>query len=354
MTSLMVGRCDNCSLNADTSLYGYYLYVGNCNCGNQLPAYNYLTQNMDYPVECRCDVIINNRKSRYECTQVADISDCVDYITYCTTDTFNQSDQIGLEDFCNSVEANLAPGESYTKLGDPSYYLDDGNIIWNLQYQASRCGSARTNLFDSNGNIFPSDQEPNCLPYSENIFSNDFTSISNQMSSMCLSGKPLLYSNACTDETCSVDGSCCVSRSNCENTTLECSYFESLLPVGVSLCAEGDNNTPRCPNPCASIIDIPDRTSGDTWDQDICEFLCPSYPKQNFYFGSNPGGNNDNKDDDTQPVGTIGNRICSEEYFMLCKLAGCDPDPQCKSDWSSEIGIAFDSDPHPGLHPTVY
>ena len=101
MTSLAVGRCDNCSLNADTSLYGYYLYVGNCNCTDG-----------DDP-ECKCDVIINNRTNRYECTQVADISDCVDRVLYCSdTSTYNESasqaDIDALEAFCTLTNGDAA------------------------------------------------------------------------------------------------------------------------------------------------------------------------------------------------------------------------------------------------------
>lgn len=349
MSSIVLGRCNDCSLNADTSTYGYYLWVGNCNCGNQEPAYNYNTNNFDYPVDCRCDVVINNRKTRYECSQVADISDCLDYITYCTTNTYIGSDQTGLNNFCNAMEPYA---NKFIKLGDTDQYISDGNILWNLQYQASRCGSARTNLFDKYGYGFPTDQQPNCLPYSENVMINNINTISNALNETCPSGNTLMYNNACTNERCESNNNCCIDRSNCENTALGCTGYNNI-------CATNDTTTPRCPNPCATIIDLPDygldRSEGDTWDQDICEFFCPTYERQRFWFIDNNDANNNEDISNDSNIGTIGkveDRVCSEEYYMLCRLAGCMPASDCRIIWGDEVGKS--SKAYPFLHPTVY
>lgn len=343
----MVGRCDDCSFNADTSLFGNYLNVGNCNCGDQPPAYNYQTKTMDYPVDCRCDVAINNRKVRYECSQVADITDCVDYLTYCKTDTFSDQLTDQTKSFCDAMSQY---DSDYKKIGDDRQYIDGGNIIWNLQYQASRCGSARTNVYDKYGDVFATDQAPQCLPYSNNMFSNDFSSVEDVTSNKCLSGKPLMYTKVCTDEFCdtnSTTGGCCISSTNCEGTTEGCGPYRA---KGVEICEEGSNLKP-CENPCATIIDIPN--SGGTWGEDICNYFCPKYSHQILWFG-------DSTDEITYTgggvsgIGNVEDRICSEEYYMLCTLAGCPVADSCMKEWGENSGIASSRRSWSKLHPTVF
>lgn len=318
--NLSTGRCENCSFNADTSLFGYYLYVGNCNCDNPSPQINPNTQQPE-DVGCRCDVVINNRRTRYECDQVSSISDCVDRLTYCMDPTFNGSNRItpDLQRFCNTT---TAPEENFRELGDSNYYIEDSNIIWNLQYQTSRCGSARTNIFDQHGNTFPSDQAPNCLPYSKVHMSN--TPITEDELT-CYDGSDMMLKHACTTPRCepdSLDGNCCVSDSVCRNSIMGCQGYRD---QGIEICSE--SNLQPCKNPCGTLINIPQ--DDPSWRADICEFFCPSIQVQDFWFGP---------DSDFSEVDR-GDRICSEEYYTLCRLAGCNPDPTCMvSYWNNSSG----------------
>lgn len=315
---IKLGRCANCSVNADTSIYGYFLGVNNCTCDS-----------VNGP--CRCDVQLNNRGNRYECTNVSSISDCVDRLTYCQNPTI-PNPGADLQDFCDSPPAD---GETWNKLGDPSGYFTDGNIMWNLQMQASPCGSARTALYDDQGQPFPQDQAPNCLPYSE-VFNGSI------VPSQCPSGKgPML--NSCTDEKCTPSSlsDCCISDSNCASTVLGC---QGLKDLGYKLCSENPS-LQTCPNPCGTNIQIP---ANDTlWKEDICEFMCPRYQVQFFWFDTE-------YDPDAEDPGDnrYNSRICSEEYFNLCKLAGCDPDPQCKVEWGQRENQG--SRDYPRQHPQVF
>lgn len=324
--NLITGRCDNCSFNADSSLFGYYMYVGNCNCDNPSPQINPNT-NQEEPVGCRCDVVINNRRTRYECDQVTSISDCVDRLTYCMDSTFNNTNRMtpDLQRFCNTP---TAPEENFREIGDTNYYIEDGHIIWNLQYQASRCGSARTDTRDQFGNPYVLDQAPNCYPYSKVHFSNEQVS---EDDLTCYDGSQMMVSQACNNLRCepgSLGSECCVSDSVCRNSVLGCQGFRD---QGIELCSE--SNLEPCRNPCATIIDIPQEDP--SWKADVCEFFCPSIQVQDFWFG------NDNQYSDYDGPENTGrsNRICSEEYFTLCKLAGCEPDNTCKvSYWNNESG----------------
>lgn len=320
---LTTGRCNNCSFNADSSLFGSYMYVGNCNCEDPSPQ---ISNGQEEPVGCRCDVVINNRRSRYECDQVTSISDCVDRITYCMDSTFYNSDQMtpALREFCDSP---TAPEEDFRELGDTNFYIDDGNIIWNLQYQVSRCGSSRTSILDQFGNPYPQDQAPNCSPYSEVHMSN--TQISEE-DLTCYNGSDMMVKEACNGLRCdqNTDSTidCCISDSVCRDSVLGCQGFRE---QGVELCSE--STLQPCKNPCATIINIPQ--DDPSWKADVCEFFCPSIQVQDFWFGPNQVV------DYEDPGVTRSDRICSEEYYTLCRLAGCDPDPTCKvSYWNNESG----------------
>lgn len=203
--NFFTGRCNNCSLNSNTSEYGTYLGVYNCG------------------EDDRCDVIINNRKTRYECRNVSNISDCVDRLTYCSNDLFDKPKQ--LREFCESPPHQ---SETHTKLGEG--YIDDGSIIWNVQMHTNRCGSARTDILDHEGNPFSQDQSPNCLPYSNTTNNQDG----------CINGDNTMYQTVC--------------------------------------------NTPECEdlmggNPCATNIDAP-----LSWKEDVCSFVCPPRDVQDFWF----------------------------------------------------------------------
>lgn len=317
---IQLGRCANCSVNADTSIFGYFLGVNNCSC-----------ESVNGP--CRCDVQISNRGNRYECTNVSSISDCVDRLTYCDNPNIPDPNQ-DLQAFCDSTPA---PGETWTKLGDTNKYFTDGNVMWNLQMQASPCGSARTALFDDQDQPFPQDQAPNCLPYSENF-------MGNTRPTQCLSGNvPMI--DICTNDTCSFSSysDCCISDSNCSSTILGC---QGLKDLGYKLCSENPALSP-CKNPCGTNIQIP--AEDPSWKEDICEFFCPSYPVQYFWF-------NVEYDDEIEDPGDsrYNTRICSEEYYNLCKLVGCTPDPECKKEWANQSNQQGSSRSYSMQSPQVF
>jgi len=335
---LRVARCSDCSLNADTSKYGYFLSVNNCNDSGK--GYNI------------CDVTINNRNSRYECKQVNSISDCIDRLTYCENPTFIDPNNTDLIAFCNSV---LEEGETHKALGD--FYIQDGHILWNLQMEISKCGSSRTALFDSNGNSFPTDQEPSCLPYSS-VYMENKPQVEQVMK--CPNGEITMMEKVCNaDNTgnCTPktgNDECCVSNSNCNNSVIGC---KNLKDKGFKLCSENPN-LKQCGNPCATIISIPPLENGskdEMWQEEICEFFCPSFPQQFFWFGD-PEPDEDYEDIKNNSSDRYKSLICSEQYFNLCRLAGCKIDQKCENIWaenssnqSTQLGRLY-----PPQYPTVY
>ena len=349
---IRVARCSNCSLNADTAAFGYFLSVNNCT-----------PKVIDGIPTHVCDVVINNRNKRYECRQIDSISDCVDRITTCINnitgidfDNPVGEDEIDIAAFCNSP---IPDGETHTEFGE-AFYIQDGHILWNLQVEVSKCGTARTSLFNSDGNSWPADQQPNCLPYSDVFMSN---SVWDGKVMTCPSGEIAMMEKVCDngtefDDECTPPDSsnldCCVSSSNCKNSVLTC---EALKDTGVKICEENEGMK-QCGNPCATVVNIPpleDGTKDDLWQAEMCEFFCPNILVQNFWFGD-PEDDTDYEDPDAEVTGDprdrYKSRICSEEYFNLCRLAGCQPDEECKSRWGEQQDQDFRS--YPTEYPTVY
>jgi hypothetical protein len=323
---IRVARCSDCSLDADTGMFGYFLSVNNCNKAT-------IDTPFSTPVDTHlCDVSIGNLKSRYECKQVSSISDCVDKLTYCDD----------LKRFCESN-----PPGTFTEIGDTDYYIQDGHILWNFQLEISKCGSARTKVLDDNGNPFPFDQQPTCLPYSEVHISNE---VHDGEILKCPSGKTTSFEKVCNDTSCTPanfdNPDCCISTSNCESSVLGCDH---LISKGFKICVDGDYSVPMCENPCASIIDIPtleDGSKDELWQGDVCEFMCPSFEKQTFWFGgTQSSGPVSGSPNESLGSRVYKDRICSEEYFNLCRLAGCSIDQKCKDDWGRN---------YPSQYPTVY
>ena len=348
---IRVARCSDCSLNADTAAFGYFLSVNKC----EPKVINGISTHV-------CDVAINNRNKRYECKQVDSISDCVDRITTCINnitgidfDNPVGENEIAMAEFCNSP---IRDGESHTELGE-NFYIQDGNILWNLQVEISKCGTARTSLFDRDGDPWPSDQQPNCLPYSEVFMSN---AIWDGKIMKCPSGERAMMEDVCRFDTeldyeCTppdLNLDCCISNSNCKNSVLGC---EPLKNTGVKICEEYPDMK-QCGNPCATVINIPELEDGskdELWHGEICEFFCPPINVQNFWFG-NPDDDVAYEDDGTDIIGDprdrYKSRICSEEYFNLCRLAGCDPDEECKTRWGEQQDQVYRL--YPTQYPTVY
>ena len=359
---LRVGRCDSnsCSMDADTSLYGYFTQVTNCHCdengfkfrcdssdptcipqGNTVDSY-----------KCRCDVIINNRNNRYVCKQTTSISDCVDYLTYCKNPTFSNkvgNDQF-LTNYCTTMDNHKLPDEgfgpeTFNNYGSDQYYILDGNIIWNLQLQASKCGTSRSAIKDSQGFPFPSDQSPECYPYSTNFMENS----GNIDTLKCNDNQTPLFESVCSvdDPNCDVPGSdyskCCMRPVNCESTAQGCQYYRDL---GVKICGDQDAPLNPCENPCATLIDIPQEAEtcgiGDCpWKEDIQSFFCPPIGTQEFWFGDNSNPALDPSeyyDSENYPETGYNQRICSEEYYNLCTLSLNSPDPECKLEWKRNSG----------------
>jgi len=326
---LRVARCSGCSLNADTSKYGYFLSVNNCN-----------PKTIEGVSTHVCDVTINNRSSRYVCKQVNSISDCVDRLSYCRDGTFDNNNE-DMANFCNSV---IDEQESHTELGDQTFYILDGHIMWNLQMEVSKCGTSRTSIRNSEGGSWPSDQRPNCLPYSD-VFMDNRVWGGEHMK--CPDGELTMMETVCNDEDCTPSvaesSDCCIMPSNCSSSVKGC---EPLRESGIKICGDqGTSDMEMCGNPCASIVNIPELGDGarDTlWHDEICGFFCPTKVVQDFWF----------KNSDEDYGDTPSSRVCSEEYFNLCRLAGCNPDQNCKVDWGEQAGVSIRD--YPEQYPVVY
>lgn len=347
---IRVARCSECSLNADTAMFGYFLSVNNCNeVYRKNGDKNYTTHT--------CDVAINNRNSRYECKQIESISDCIDRLSYCLDPTFKDPDNKDLEKFCDSV---VVEGETHQEFGDKSYYILDGHVLWNLQMEISKCGTSRTSTRNSDGFSWPTDQQPNCFPYSE-VFMDNGPFDGKVMK--CPSGETTMVETVCNrnsgfDYQCNPESyavaDCCISSSNCSSTVLGC---EALRDTGAKICGDlGTENMKQCGNPCASIINIPplkDGTEDALWKSDICEFFCPDISVQNYWFGNPDSSDNY---EDSKIAGNsedrYKSRICSEEYFNLCRLSGCTPSSTCKVRWGKEEGQQHRD--YPKLYPHVH
>ena len=324
---ISLGRCKHCSTSADTGFYGNLLTVDNCVLD---------TQNCQYlnPQNChRCDVTINHLQSRYECKYVSSIEHCIDELTVCTDPDrcvgLTSQECQDTNDFCNRPKA---PQESYTKLGFD--FINDGMIMWNLQLQISKCGTARTRPFDNCGTPFPQDQGPECLPFSENYI--EHTPSTETLK--CPSGEKSMFSKICTDPHCTNVSNpnttdCCISESNCIGTVIGCDGYKA---QGYKLCQENPE-LESCGNPCVTLLDYPETP----WKGDICYYMCPTKKQQKFWFvdtiGFPPFQPTDQSGCTPFPYNPQ-ERVCSEEYYNLCKLAGCAVDPDCEEQWTIENG----------------
>ena len=170
-----------------------------------------------------------------------------------------------------------------------------------------------------------------------------------------------MYEKACNNIDCNVFDpniqNCCVTDSECKSTVLGCEGYKD---AGYLICEENPG-VPQCKNPCATIIDIP--KADDLWQAEICEFFCPNYIVQDFWFGDGEGEDGDYEDPlpngETRPPTSNNNsyksRICSEEYYNLCRLAGCTPAETCKQEWAErqDNPNEFIRD-YPTQYPIVY
>ena len=325
---IVFGRCDYCSTSFDSGFYGNLLSVENC--VEDKNWCEYLNKDNCY----RCDVTINNIQSRYECKYVSSISDCVDQITVCFDD--NRCDgltPIQCEAVNNFCDRPLAPGETFENLGFNK--INDGEIIRNTQLQISRCGTARTRVTDNCGSLQPDDQGPECLPFSDNYIDEE----------NCLSKKSSMYDLAgCTDNSCSNISNpktrdCCISESNCLGSSIGCNGYKLL---GYKLCQENPE-LENCKNPCSTRLNYP-----EPWKSDICYYVCPSIVWQNFWLKDGQ----ENFSQCSEPPINSEERICSEEYYNLCKLFNCNIDPECENKWEYETGIRDRN--YPYEYPRVY
>ena len=226
--------------------------------------------------------------------------------------------------------------------------------------EISKCGTAKSQLVDSGGFSWPTDQQPNCLPYSNVFMSNDPF---NGETMRCPGGNKTMMETVCNkgeenDYECQPESytetDCCISSSNCSSTVLGC---DALRDTGAKICGDlGTESMTKCDNPCASVINIPsleDGTKDEMWQAEVCEFFCPSIDIQNFWFGDPDDSDNYEDTEITgDPKDRYKSRICSEEYFNLCRLAGCNISETCKTIWGEQQGEIFRN--YPTQYPIVY
>lgn len=311
---MYIGRCDGCSLG-DPGIFGNLLTVDNCvstpDCETIKPP--------GTPDNCtRCDVTIQNQNTKYICKYVSSISDCVDTLSVCKDPDRCKGLTTGECDAVNAFCSRPIPdGESHQVVGMGR--ITSGEIMWNLQLQASRCGTSRTRVFDTEGNIYPPGQSPDCLPFNDNF-------MSNQLPQTCSSGRTPLANRAVADP---FRGQCCVSKVNCTPS----GNCEDLRLQGIVFCEE-DSSLDKCTNPCLTQFNGVPKIQ---WDYDMCYYMCPSWEWQKYWFDE---------------VGGTPQNICSEEYYNLCTMYGCSIDSKCIDQWTQD-NASLEDKAFPNKYPHV-